>query len=679
MSLFSLDEAVFRFVNGTLSNPVFDAAMPWLSGPPPIRIALLLAAIVFAWKGGKRGWLCLAAFALAAVLGEELVYSPLKNLLARPRPYEALNDVNLLVGRGRPNHGIPSSHAGNCFAAVVVFGFYYRRSLQWILPLALAVSFARVYVGAHYPSDVVLGALLGSGIGGAVLLAFRFVRIPAFEKLDYQRLGEFLIGFVLLANLIFLASGRLQLSEDEAYQWLWAKHLDWSYYSKPPLIAWMQFLSTSLWGDSEFGVRFFAPLCIATASWLMLRLLVREANARVGFIAVLIAAATPLLAGCGILFLPDSLAIVFWTAGLVAAWRAIQQNSTAAWLCAGVAIGLGLLSKQVAFAQIGCLLTFFALHPPARGQLRRPAFYAALLIAALCLVPVLVWNTQHDWAMASHIGSRSGLGNNWTPSPLHFVEFIGAEFALITPIFFVGITAAAITLWRNKQRSPFALYLFCMSTPLLLGCALYSLVARVQPNWIVPAILPAIALMVVTFEPHRDRLRGWLAAGVGVGVLLVVLAHETMLIRRLTGYALPPKLDPLRRVLGWKSAAETVEAERRRLAAEGNPVFVIGAHYGITSLLTFYTPGARQADTRTPFIYSISSDEPRNQFYFWPGYSDRKGQDAIFVEKADAAGPPPLRLREEFESVTDLGLRAVYDKDRGEIRRIQLFACRRLR
>ncbi|HEV3409475.1 MAG TPA: hypothetical protein VG095_04230, partial [Chthoniobacterales bacterium] len=245
--------------------------------------------------------------------------------------------------------------------------------------------------------------------------------------------------------------------------------------------------------------------------------------------------------------------------------------------------------------------------------------------------------------------------------------------------FFVGIVAAAVSVWRNKQRSAFSLYLFCMSVPLLLGCAVYALVARVHPNWPAPAILPAIALMVVTFDARREQLRWWLGAGVAFGLVLIVFAHDTLLIRRLTGYSLPPKLDPLRRVLGWKSAAEVVEAERRQLANEGTPVFVIGAHYGITSLLTFYTPAAREGATHSPYIYSISSDEPRNQFYFWPGYSERKGENAIFVTKSETPRPPPPRLQQEFESVTDLGLRPVYDKHRGEIRRLQLFACRGLR
>jgi len=214
-----------------------------------------------------------------------------------------------------------------------------------------------------------------------------------------------------------------------------------------------------------------------------------------------------------------------------------------------------------------------------------------------------------------------------------------------------------------------------MSVPLLAGCLLFSLRARVQPNWIAPAVLPAIALLAITLQDRRK----WLTAGVAIGLAVVVIGHETRLISELTGFSLPPKLDPLRRVRGWKSAAETVEAERQRLASEGNTVFVIGDHYGITSLLTFYTPAARAGATHTPIIHCLSADEPTNQFYFWPGYSARQGEDAIFVQKTDEPRPPPLRLLQEFETVSDLGMRSVFDAHNREMRRIQLFACRRLR
>ena len=117
---------------------------------------------------------------------------------------------------------------------------------------------------------------------------------------------------------------------------------------------------------------------------------------------------------------------------------------------------------------------------------------------------------------------------------------------------------------------------------------------------------------------------------------------------------------------------------RVKLLDEGKPVFIIGNHYGITSLMTFYLPEARAGVPDNPLVYFRSSDRPENQFYFWPGYETRKGQNAVFVQEAHAPAPPPERIRKEFASVTDLGLHDILYRDR-VFHQIQLFECRDLR
>ena len=104
--------------------------------------------------------------------------------------------------------------------------------------------------------------------------------------MEWLRLGYLLTFVMLMASWVYLASGTIQLSQDEAYQWVWSKHLALSYYSKPPGIALIQFAGTSLFGDNEFGVRFFSPLFAAILSVMVLRFLAREVNARAGLRAV---------------------------------------------------------------------------------------------------------------------------------------------------------------------------------------------------------------------------------------------------------------------------------------------------------------------------------------------------------------------------------------------------------
>src|SRR6185503_15995273 len=98
-----------------------------------------------------------------------------------------------------------------------------------------------------------------------------------------------------------------------------------------------------------------------------------------------------------------------------------------------------------------------------------------------------------------------------------------------------------------------------------------------------------------THWPEKQpALRAWLTTGLAVGAVAVLICHDTNLIHKLTKRRLPAKVDPLRRVSGWKETAQTVGAARSQLLAEGRDVFIIGSHYGITGQTTFYLPEARR-------------------------------------------------------------------------------------
>lgn len=727
----TLDVSLFHWVNPTLSNSFLDVLMPFCSGNAYFVPALVLVCIGLIWRGGVRGRVCVLMIVLAVGLGDGLICNTLKHLIGRPRPFYDVLDAHVPASIGRTGSGsMPSSHAANWFAATMVVFIYYRRSLRFMLPMALLVSFSRVYNGVHYPSDVLAGAILGAGCAAAGVwtidalwrwLGQRWFPVwweqlpslmdpvpvassvrPATQSTDMSAardrqwlyLGYALIGLHLIHKLFYISNGKLDLSEDEAYQWIWSKHLALSYYSKPLLIACTQFLGTSLWGDTVFGVRFFSPIIAATISFLMLRFLARTVNARAAFWVALLPLTVPLFVLGSTLMTIDPLSVLFWTMAMIAGWRAVQEDSRPQdWLWVGLWMGLGLLSKYTALFQWLCWVVFFVLWPPARKQLRRPGPYLALLINLICALPVLIWNYQHGWITIEHVASGGGLDKAWAFTPANLwngftrytIEFVAVEALILNPFFFVLTAWAVIAFWRRRDQNPLLVYFFSMGAPLFLSYFLLSFRSRVQPNWIAPAVLPLFCLATVYWEQQRRTgvrsIKVWLIPGLVIGTVAMVLMHDTNLIRKVTGIPVPPKLDVLRRVKGWKETARLVEAARQKLLAEGKPVFIIGGHYGITSEVTFNLPEAKAAVCAHPVVYFQTAKTPQNQFYFWPGYQDRKGQSAIYVQElelgSDEITPPPEELKQEFDSVTDLG--AVMVQYGGQpIRRIQIFECRGL-
>ncbi|MBU6399608.1 MAG: glycosyltransferase family 39 protein [Verrucomicrobia bacterium] len=523
------------------------------------------------------------------------------------------------------------------------------------------------------------GGRAASGTEGAEA-AFRISRFAL--EAHWLRLGYVLIAGVLVAQWIYLACGQMELSEDEAYQWLWSKHPALSYYSKPPLIAYTQWAATRLWGDTQFGIRFFSPLIGAVLGFLLLRFLARETNARAGFWAVFISLATPLLAVGATLMTIDSLSVLFWTAAMISGWHAVRTERLRAWLWTGLWLALGFLSKYTELIQLLGWVVFFACARPARRQLRRPGPWLALLLNLLGTVPVVIWNARHGWITLRHLENRGGLDRAWQFTFRHFWDFAGAEFGLLNPVFLGAMIWAAIAVTRRLRARELPLYLWCMGVPLFAGYTLYTFRALVQPNWIAPGVLPLLCLMIVYWEERwRAGCRGvkpWLIAGVSLGLVAAILLHDTDLIGKITGRPLTAKQDPLARVRAWRKTARAVARARLELLAEGKPVFIIGDHYGITAILSFYLPEAKAGVPDHPLVYYQSSPAPDNQFYFWPGYDGRKGENAIYVQQVHQPQPPPERLRREFASVTDLGMRDI--EYRGRVyRSVQLFACRDLR
>ncbi|HEX5397979.1 MAG TPA: glycosyltransferase family 39 protein [Verrucomicrobiae bacterium] len=501
--------------------------------------------------------------------------------------------------------------------------------------------------------------------------------------------GYILLGALLVWRLVYISSGLIELSPDEALYWLQSKHPALSYYSKPPLTALTMLLGTSLFGDNDLGVRFFSPVIAAIIGVVCLRFCARELSARLGFALVLISNATPLLMVGSNLMTIDPLSVLFWTLAMLAGWRAIQPDGTTRhWAWVGVWMGLGFLSKYTALFQWLCWAVFFALWRPSRLHLRRPGPYLAFLVNLVLALPVLVWNSKHHWVTVTHVGGRADFAHISHFTTRYLTDFIASEFALLNPVFFAGMVWAGVAFWRTKPRDLRLVYFFSMGVPLVFAYTLQSLHARVLPNWIVPAVLPLMFVMVIYWDQFwiRRWVRRTFHAGLAMGLLAMIFLTDTGVVKVLTGHNLPVSKDPLHRIRGWDATARIVGRARQKLLAEGKPVFIICPDYSTTSEVTFYLPEAKSAVNRQPVAYCWDANEPITEFHFWPEYQfwKRHGDNAVFFEVipfnsrtgAPAPGPvcPPKLLMAEFHSVRSVG-RFAADFRGQPMRWIEVFDC----
>jgi undecaprenyl-diphosphatase len=170
-----LDETLFRFINRDLSNPLFDKLMPFVStlneGLTGIAALLLLISYIAYRFRKKSGWVLLG-LVLSVGVSDLFAYRVVKPALQRPRPSFTLEDVQLRVER-HSGYSFPSNHAANSFAGATLLSLIAPGIAPFFMTFAFIVSLSRVYVGVHYPFDILAGAMIGALFGWLAYLLLR--------------------------------------------------------------------------------------------------------------------------------------------------------------------------------------------------------------------------------------------------------------------------------------------------------------------------------------------------------------------------------------------------------------------------------------------------------------------------------------------------------------------------
>ena len=160
----SWDIAAFRAIHHGWHHPVLDPAMKALTDVGPWKVPLLCLVAILILTRGRRGALALAMLAATLTASDQLSSHVLKPMFRRPRPCLELADTRPLFG-ARRSYSFPSTHATNFFAATPLLASILPQGTAAWVGIAGAVSISRIYVGDHYPSDVIAGALLGTLLG----------------------------------------------------------------------------------------------------------------------------------------------------------------------------------------------------------------------------------------------------------------------------------------------------------------------------------------------------------------------------------------------------------------------------------------------------------------------------------------------------------------------------------
>ncbi len=423
-----IDTALFYFINGAMHNSFIDPGMIFITRHGPLLFAVVMLFLLPKYRTRLIVPLILSLLAFGLSDG---VGGIIKNLVARERPFQALPHVNKLVGALA--YSFPSSHASNTFAFATGMSYFFRGAALPFFAVASIVSFSRIYVGVHYPSDILGGMLWGIASFFIVLVAYR--KIESVYGRDRYGAAFFVISlFLIVFRLLYIQYGPLDLVGDEAHYWEWTRRLALSYYSKGPLIAYLIALTTGVAGNTVLAVRFLAPFLLFGGSFYLYKLGDGMfGNAKAGVVAGLLLQTTVIFATYGLLMTIDSPFIFLWCLALWFFWQALKTEKAGYFYLTGIVVGLGFLAKYTMLFFLVCAFLFLLLSREDRHRFRNPHLYVAFLLGLVAMSPVFIWNSLHGWVTVLHTGGHIHVKNGLTISPGSFFDFLGSQLGVITP------------------------------------------------------------------------------------------------------------------------------------------------------------------------------------------------------------------------------------------------------
>jgi len=180
--LISIDKLIFYFFNGVIANSFFDIIMPIITNEDIWAIPIILGLIYLLLKGGRRGQITTIILIISCGIADYSSASILKPFFERLRPsHEMLDGIRILMGKGG-KYGFVSSHAANIFAAAVVLSYFYPSKKKLYFFIASMVAFSRVYIGVHYPGDIIFGGMLGYGLAWSVLSLWVIIKMRELKR-----------------------------------------------------------------------------------------------------------------------------------------------------------------------------------------------------------------------------------------------------------------------------------------------------------------------------------------------------------------------------------------------------------------------------------------------------------------------------------------------------------------
>lgn len=457
-----------------------------------------------------------------------------------------------------------------------------------------------------------------------------------------------IISLVLVvAKFLFTLRPEIDLFTEEAQYWLWSQNLAWHYYSKPPLVAVINYVSTALMGNTELGVRINAILLGVGISWVTFLFGKYLYSTKVGFWSAMILQAMPMWWLASTFHMTDSSLTFFWILAIYLAYRGVEDAKMSWWIWAGVATAFGLMAKVVMILIFPFLLIYLIFSKS--WKLQRKNYIVFVLISLLGFIPALIWNWQNNFDTFKHLAALGGGGNSnefdFVKSLSQFLEYFGGQLVMVSVFLLPIFVAATYKVVRSKDR--ILIYLLLPAFMPWAGFAGLSFLTSIEVNWPVFAYSSLSILMAAWITEQKliwKNIRNW-AVGLSIAIPLLFILPDFTFIKHIS-FIKKAEKSAFRRMAGYEPLAARVAELRDSLSVTDS--FIFSETYHMASELSFYLPDKPQP-------YMLNMGARRNQFDLWPGMEQFLGENQVgifvswnFGSPGEFAGFQELIYEEDF-------------------------------
>jgi len=472
------------------------------------------------------------------------------------------------------------------------------------------------------------------------LFKVKFLVVKWFLKDKYNLL---FVKILLLTTILRLVlSGMFGLTDDESHYWQYAQYLDFSYYDHPPMVGYLIYLSTKIFGNNLYAIRLPAIFCFTIAIIYFYRLVKEIFGSQHAFYSSLLLNFIPVAFVGSIITIPETLLGMFWMMYMFYFYKFVLAKDIWLLYFCGILLGLALLSKYTAvFLFIGSIFVIL-IDPKLRKFLLKKDFYIYCLISITIFSPVILWNVVHKFVSFKYQFGHA-VGTKVLISIKTFVENFGFQSAYFSPVVFVLIWYSIIYAFINKNVNKFLLYFVLPGLLFFVGISFKN---KLLPHW--PAVFYFTLIPYIRFL-DKKRILYYVSL-----VSSVLITFFVILITLFGIIKIPEKYsnaDTPDKLYGWDIAA----AELNTLLKKYQSCFVFTHRYYVAGQIRFAL--AKYFENGSiPEVFCI--DDYLNQYDFWDKNLNKfDGKDAIYITEGrfpeeDVLGKLPFKEKKLVSIVT---------------------------